>query len=530
VEILFGEHQLDVDRRELRSGAELIAVEPQVFDLLVYLVRNRDRVVSKDDLMAGVWGGRIVSESTLTSHIHAARKAVGDSGEAQRLIRTLPRKGFRFVGDVQEVQQRAMPLGDLPSAPTASISQSPAAPRLSIVVLPFTNLSDDREQQYFADGITDDLTTDLSRMSGSFVIARSTAFTYRGISIDAKLLGRELGVRYVLEGSVRSVGDQLRVNVQLLDAESGAHLWAERFDTNRTSVTDAQNEISGRLTRTLRRELVETVRRRIEQEGGADSDSRGLVMQGWAWHYRPFSAMTREEALRAHEQALQIDPDSVDARIGIAAILAGNLAGGWSGSFEGDLARSEQLLLEALERDANRAWMHATMGLVRRLQNRLIESQIECETAIGLDRNYASAYRQLGITLMCLCQPEKAIPHLEKAIHLNPHDRNTPVSSWALGQCHFFLWRIEQAIDLFRKARAGNPWLYYTHLALAAGLGLKGEFREAATALAEGIKLKPEVSSLSRLRSYPPYAMNLPSGLRQETVEVGLLRAGMPEE
>jgi len=213
VEICFGEHHLDIDRRELRRDAELIAIEPQVFDLLVYLIRNRDRVVSKDDLIASVWGGRIVSESTLTSHIHAARKAIGDTGETQRLIRTLPRKGFRFVGDVQDVQRRAVPVGNLPSElPTVSVLQPLTAPRLSIVVLPFTNLSDDREQQYLADAITEDLTTDLSRLDNMFVISRNTAFTYRNKPVDTRQIGRELGVRYVLEGSVRRWGSQLRIS------------------------------------------------------------------------------------------------------------------------------------------------------------------------------------------------------------------------------------------------------------------------------------------------------------------------------
>ena len=246
MEICFGEHRLDVDRRELRHGTELIAVEPQVFDLLVYLIRNRDRVVSKDDLIANVWGGRIVSESTLTSHIHAARKAIGDSGEAQRLIRTLPRKGFRFIGTVQAAQ------GDSQSAPTTvSISLPVAAPRLSIVVLPFTNLSDDREQQYFADGISEDLTTDLSRLENMFVISRNTAFTYRSKPIDTKQIGRELGVRYVLEGSVRGSGNRVRVSAQLIDAATDAHLWAERFDSDTVDLFALQNEITTRLANTL---------------------------------------------------------------------------------------------------------------------------------------------------------------------------------------------------------------------------------------------------------------------------------------
>ena len=203
----------------------------------------------------------------------------------------------------------------------AASRQSPqpaVAPRLSIVVLPFANLSNDPEQEYFADGITDDLTTDLSRISGSFVIARNTAFTYKGKSVDVKQIGRELGVRYVLEGSVRRTGDQVRVNVQLIDAETGAHLWADRFDTDRANLAEAQDEITGRLAGTLNLELVKDAGRRIDQERAVDPDARDLVMRGKAVSLRPHSAANRQEALRAFERALEIDPESIDAKIGIA--------------------------------------------------------------------------------------------------------------------------------------------------------------------------------------------------------------------
>ena len=216
---LFGEHVLDTARRELRRGGEQIAVEPQVFDLLVYLLENRERVVSRNDLLASVWGGRIVADATLDSRIAAARRAIGDSGVGQTLIRTFARKGVRFVGEVQEEAKPAALGPEMAAEPGIAAIPGGARqpPRLSIVVLPFTNLSNDPDQDYFADGITDDLTTDLSRISGSFVIARSSAFTYEGKAVEARQVGRELGVRYVLEGSVRRSGGQIRVNAQLIE-------------------------------------------------------------------------------------------------------------------------------------------------------------------------------------------------------------------------------------------------------------------------------------------------------------------------
>jgi adenylate cyclase len=241
------------------------------------------------------------------------------------------------------------------------LSTPATVPRLSIVVLPFANLSNDPEQEYFADGITDDLTTDLSRISGSFVIARNTAFTYKNKPVDAKQVGRELGVRYVLEGSVRRTGDRVRVNAQLIDAENGAHIWADRIDTDRSNFMQTQDEITGRLARTLDSELAGKLGRRIERESPAYADSRDLVMRGRAWWYRPVSATNRAEARRLFQQALKVDPQSVDARVGLAWVLTSSFAEGWSSSFDEDSVRAEQLLLEALEAAPNRSMAHTAM-------------------------------------------------------------------------------------------------------------------------------------------------------------------------
>jgi TolB-like protein len=247
---------------------------------------------SKDDLLESVWGGRIVSESTLASRINAARRIIGDNGEQQRLIRTTIGKGVRFVGKVREQQD------------TNQSTAPPSAPRLSIVVLPFTNFSSDPERDCLADGITDDLTTDLARISGGFIVAPSTAFTFKGKPVDVKKIGRDLGVRYAIEGSVRSAGDLLRLNVQLTDAESGAHLWADRFDTDPVGLAQAQSEITGRLARTLNVKLVEAESRRIERENALDPDPRDLLIRGWAVLGRPVSAATMQEALRVFERVL----------------------------------------------------------------------------------------------------------------------------------------------------------------------------------------------------------------------------------
>src|SRR5215470_2451318 len=258
----FGDHVLDIERRELRRGAEPISLEPQVFDLLVYLVRNRDRVVSKDDLIDGVWGGRIVSDSALTTRLNAARKAVNDSGAEQRVIRTVSRRGVRFIGEVSE-DDGPTPVGVAPAA-----IKPPIAPRMSIVVLPFTNLSNDPEQQYFADAVTEDLTTDLLRLSGMLVVSRNTAFTYKGNRIDTKQIGRELGVRYVLEGSVRRSGNQIRVN-------------AERFDGDMGDLFALQNEVTSRIAVALNLELIAAEAARPTE----NPDALDYILRGRAAFY-----------------------------------------------------------------------------------------------------------------------------------------------------------------------------------------------------------------------------------------------------
>jgi TolB-like protein/class 3 adenylate cyclase len=243
VEFSAGDQVLDVDRRELRRRDELIALEPQVFDLLVYLVQNRDRVVSKADLLKAIWGGRIVSESTVTSRINAVRKAVGDNGEAQLLIRTVARRGIRFIGVVRE-EQKPTALLDVPTmiATDASRPALTLPDKPSIAVLPFANLSSD--QEYFTDGLVEGIITALSRIRWLFVIARNSSFTYKGQSVDVKRVGRELGVHYVLEGSVCNAGGLLRITAQLIDAATGAHLWAAHFDGSLEPVFEFQDQVA----------------------------------------------------------------------------------------------------------------------------------------------------------------------------------------------------------------------------------------------------------------------------------------------
>jgi len=411
-------------------------------------------------------------------------------------------------------------------APTKVVS-SP----LSVVVLPFANLSTNPEQEYFADAITEDLTTDLSRISGSFVIAPMTAFTYKGKAVAAQQIGSAFGVRYVLNGSVQRTDHHVQVNVQLIDAQSGAQLWADRLESDRADLVKGQKEITGRLARTLNLELTEAVHRRAEQAGVVDIDAQDFLLRGWALYYRPASASVRQAALQAFERALELDPESIDGRIGIGTVLADDLVLSFSNSRDQDIARADQVLSEALERALNRSMAHFAMGVLRRVENRLGDSKIELETAIALDRNNARALQQLGLTLMWLGQPERAIPEIEKAIRLNPYDPNIASYYWALGSSNLVSGRIDDAANLLEKARAANPRFFFVHLWLAAPLALREELDEAKSALTQSLKLRPEISSLAQWRAeYPWYANPQFVAVAEPTLYAGLRRAGFPEE
>jgi TolB-like protein len=308
----------DTDRRELYRGADVITVAPQVFDLLNYLIRNREHVVSKDDLINDIWKGRIVSDSALTTRMNVARSVIGDSGDEQRLIKTLPRKGFRFVGPVREAQNGLAAIALNRRLPVDEAEPLALPDKPSIAVLPFQNMSGDPDQDYFADGMVDEITTALSRFKSLFVIARNSSFTYKGRAVDIKQVGRELGVRYVLEGSVRKAAGKVRITGQLIDAITGAHLWADRFEGDLSDVFALQDEVTVNVVSAIQPKLLQTeidlAARRPNNLSAYDLCLRAFL------HLYSWTRGGSAEALRLASRALEIDP-----RYGLAATLAGGV-------------------------------------------------------------------------------------------------------------------------------------------------------------------------------------------------------------
>ncbi|HEY5131500.1 MAG TPA: winged helix-turn-helix domain-containing protein, partial [Bradyrhizobium sp.] len=453
MQFLFEDHTLDTGRRELRRGSEPIAVEPQVFDLLVYLVQNRDRVVSKDDLIASIWGGRIVSESTLTSRINAARKAVGDSGEDQKLIRTVSRKGLRFVGDVRTQphgNEQAHAVDPLPhqirepSRPALPLPDRPA-----IAVLPFSNMSGDPEQEYFSDGISEDIITALSKLRWFFVIARNSSFIYKGKAVHMKQVAEELGVGYVVEGSVRKAGDRVRITAQLNDATTGSHIWAERYDRGLADLFAVQDEITEAIVAAIEPQLYAAENFRAQRKPPDSLDAWDLVMRALSHYWR----VTRQDNLVAQallEKATAIDPGYGQALGVLAASHTFSAHMGWA-----DMAKSapiaERAALAAILVDSEDPWAHHALGCAYLFTRRFEDSLAEFELALRLNPNFSMAQGYYGLALSYSGRWEEAVAAARRALRLSPRDPFSAVYCGIAAYAHFIGRDYDEAMRLARE-------------------------------------------------------------------------------
>jgi adenylate cyclase len=428
---------------------------------------------------------------------------------------------------------RAEAVAALPAAsapPAAAAARPVIAPRLSIVVLPFANLSNDPEQQYFADGITEDLTTDLSRIEGSFVISRNTAFTYRGKPVDTKQIGRELGVRYVLEGSVRQSGNQIRVNAQLIDAESDAHLWAERFDGDTIDLFALQDEITSRIAVTLNLELVAAEAARPTEH----PEALDYILRGRAVRAKGPTRENYAEAFSLFERALAFDSTSVDAKSYLALTLVNRVLDNMTHSPGTDIARAGSLIGQVLAASPHSTLAHFVKGQLLRTQRRSEEANPEYELVIARDRNSSDALVNLGKGKLFIGSIDEAIPLLEQAVRLSPRDPYIGNSYYWIGQVHLVQSRTDEAILWFERARSAGPELPHVHAYLASAFALKGDSERAAGELAEARRLSADdrYSSIARLQAAATVYFGVPKvrALYEATYFAGLRKAGMPEE
>jgi adenylate cyclase len=667
----FANFEIDVARHELRRAGAILHIEPQVFDLLVHLVSHRDRIVSKDELFDAVWQGRIVSEATLSSRISAARRVLGDSGNDQTLIRTVHKRGFRFIGNVEgadlapagaaietgfapedagddaaELVSVSEPLllcaepaiedlsfanisrdpdGDdvalglavavaprtavadraLDAAGSSAILQahpevgtapevkatvpnergtarnvlvtiavlalasllvsaawwvlSPSAPSApphtrdagalasdalssadrfktpvpSIVVLPLVNLSGDAKRDYLADGITDSLISDLAHaLPGISIVSRDTAFAYRGRGADARQIGRDLEVRYLLEGSVVLDGEHIRVNARLVDTREASQLWAERFDTELTSMLQVQDEIVQRVSRAIGLQVVDIEARRSWQERPDSAELIDLVMRGKATLNLPSSPATMIEARSLFEQALKVEPASVDGLAGVATTLVFEFLNGYYDIGGGErLGRAERLLNRALATEPRHLMALKANAALRRAQGRFDDAIVAAEAIIMENPGEPWAYKEIGLSTLYLGKPEQALDWFAKADRMGPRDPGR--WTWLDGRGHAFilLEREEDAVRALINALDANPRNVPSHAFLAAAYALLGRTEQARAALAAYLERRPG-ERISSFRRHSPVPLALTSqNYRQqyERLSEGLRKAGMPD-
>jgi TolB-like protein/Tfp pilus assembly protein PilF len=524
---LFEDFALDTERRELRRKADLVQVEPQVFDLLIYLIRNRERVVSRDDLVAAVWNGRIVSEAALDSRVNAARRAIRDSGQEQRLIKTLPRKGVRFVGSVRE-QSPAATNALAPEQPADAGDQGqsaiPLPDRPSIAVLPFTNMSGDTEQEYFADGMSEEIITALSRCNWFFVIARNSSFTYKGKTVDIRQIGRELGVRYLLEGSVRRAGARLRITGQLIDATQGVQIWADRFDGDISDVFELQDRITESVVAAIEPKLQLAEIERLKHKPAANLDAYDLLLRAQQLEYE-FTPESLTTALRYLERALALDPSYAPAMALAAYCYVEREFQGWSKDPEAESVEALRLAARAVElaRDeANVLWMAAYT--IRQLGKDPQRSRDLAYRSLHLNPNSAIALTIAAWTETALSQPDKALQLLQRAERLSPRDPRAWFMAAATSFAHFELGQYTEASECAKRAAAQNPRSAIVLRLLAASLAMVGERGQAAEVIKELLKIDPQLT-IAKQRARLSF---LPEAVWQSYAE-GLRLAGLAQ-
>jgi len=495
VQFLFADYALDTDRRELHRGSEPVAVEPQVFDLLTYLVRNRDRVVSKDDLIAAVWGGRIVSDSTATSRINAARKAIGDSGDGQRLIRTIARKGLRFVGAVH-TRSDENPAHAAGQPPDELHEQSrpglPPPDRPAIAVLPFVNMSGDPEQEYFSDGISEDIITALSKLRWFFVIARNSSFVYKGKTVHLRQVAEELGVGYVVEGSVRKGGDSVRITVQLNDAATGSHIWAERYDRGLADVFAVQDEITEAIVAAIEPQLYATESFRAQRKPPDSMDAWDLVMRALSHYWR----VTRQDNVVAQallEKAISIDPNYGQALGVLAASHTFSAHMGWA-DMAAAVPVAECAALAAIRVDSEDPWAHHALGCVYLFTRRFDDSLAEFELALQLNPNFTLAQGYYGLALSYCGRWEDADRAARRALRASPRDPFSAIYTGIAAYSQFVGRNYDKAMQLAREAIRQRGDFVGAHRVLTAAAEMAGETGIAAAALRELRRVQPNIS------------------------------------
>jgi TolB-like protein len=517
VVLAFGDHRLDIGRRELRRRGELVDLEPKAFDLLAFLVLNRDRVVSKDDMLRAVWEGRVVSESALTTRINAVRYALGDDGTAQRLVRTFIRKGVRFIGEVTEVVDEIFTTSAAPSAPR---SEKP-----SLAVLPFENLTGDPEQGYFVDGMVEEITTAIARFPWLFVIARNSRFTYKSRTGNVKQVARELGVRYLLEGSVRKVGSRVRIAGRLIDSATDAHIWAERFDGTLDDVFDLQDRVASGVAGAIEPKLRLAEIERAGRKPTESLDAYDLYLRAQAQVFKR-TEQSMAESVRLARRALELDRGYAPAMARLALSQMMRYQRHWISPAGWEVEEGIRMARQAIAAGGDDPLVLDFAGLTLSVlagDNGAALSALD--HAIVLNPNFALAFGHRALVLAYLNQPEEAISSVEQAIRLSPFDPGMFSFCATLGVAHLAAGHYEAALRWAEEAlreNCGMPALRLK-LSLCGHLGRVDEAAECVRRFKES-NAEPTVAYLMSSVGKGA-AVALVARLAE-----GLRKAGVPEK
>ena len=523
--IIVGNRTVDLTRELLLDqGGNVVPLRPRAWLVLQLLATRAGRLVGKDEILDHVWSDCEVTEDSLVQAIGDIRRALGTAGRT--VLRTLPRRGYMLAvnGEPTDATLRS----DIaPSTPPhiGALSGSSAMPHLSIVVLPFANLSGDPEQDYFVDGVTESLTTDLSRIAGSFVIARNTAFTFKGKAADVRQIGRELNVRYVLEGSIQRGGNRLRVNVQLIDTETATHVWAERFDKPAADLFDLQDEIVSRLANTLNAELVKAEARRAERSlrpGFMD-----LYFQGRAFLNKGVTPTFMAQARDFFARAIALDPDNVEAAVAAAQIDVSVGSAFLTDNTSAHFEIAETALNKVLFQAPNHPRAHMLLGAIQLQTDRASIGIAECRLALLLDRNLADAHGFIGLGKYQIGRGEEVEGHVQEALRLSPRDTRAFLWYMFVGMGKLTTNAEREAIDWFRRSLEANRNHALSHFQFAAALALVGDLQEARSIAEAGLALDHGFT----IRRYRINAKgNNPTYLaKRELFYEGMRLAGVPE-
>lgn len=471
--------------REVQTNGQPVTVEPKAFDFIAFLLENRERVVTRDELIDALWEGRFISDASLSTALKSARRAVGDDGDAQRIIKTVRGHGFRFVAELKETQTAPMALP--PAVLRGAEEDQP-----SIAVMPFELMSAAPDQDYFADGICEDVIASLGRIKWLRVISRNSTFSYRGQTLDVRAASSELGARYILTGSVRKAAEQVRVSVQLLNGESGAQIWSARHDRRLEDVFAVQDEITERIVAALEPEVSQEESRAAMRKPVQNLTAWDYVMRALARKSENTDAGSRD-AIALLEKAIEIDPEYARALGLLAALIIWRVHQGWEDPHSAVL-RAQDLAQRAVRSDPDEIWAFVAFGFVATIISDPDMIMDACRRVLEINPSFAVGHSYTGAALAVTGRGSAAFAYLEKARKLSPRDIQKEEFDVHESFAHFQIGDYDAAYRAAHRATLPQPDHVYPRFIMASSLAHLGYDEEARVQVAKIQSIAPGIT------------------------------------